>query len=52
MLEELRLIVGLLTKRNKDKQLFSNMITGILKFSSQPPLQGPAGEYCCLCFYM
>ena len=36
MQEELMLIVGLLTKRNKDKQLFSNMITSILKFSSQP----------------
>ena len=27
---------SLLTKRHKDKQLFSNMITGILKFSFQP----------------
>ena len=36
MQEELMLIVGLLTKRNKEKQLFSNMITSILKFSSQP----------------
>ena len=36
MQEELMLIVGMLTKRNKDKQLFSNMIISILKFSSQP----------------
>ena len=36
MQEELMPIVGLLTKRNKEKQLFSNMITGILKFSSHP----------------